>query len=250
MSLKDRGPTSRRHYAVPVIVVGLGLWPLAAAGCHRGAPSASQDADVLPVVRVDGEGQLLTWIDDKGDFHVETRVADVPMMGRDTVRVVDPSRDSPLGESQVFVVDLRQVRADQTYPVRAMSRADFEAIAVARRQQTGPTLANAPPAGSAGGAPAPAAEAASARSASLGPVVIYGAEWCGACHDAARYLRRKGIAYVEKDIEKDPAAAREMQQKLAKNGLRGGSIPVIDVRGKVMVGFSAPDVEAALGKPL
>ena len=44
--------------------------------------------------------------------------------------------------------------------------------------------------------------------------------------------------YVDKDVEKDPAAAREMQQKLAKSGLHEGSIPVIDVRGKVMIGFN------------
>jgi glutaredoxin len=81
-------------------------------------------------------------------------------------------------------------------------------------------------------------------------VVIYGAEWCGACHDAARYLRRKGIAYVEKDIETDPAAAKEMQQKLAKSGIRGGSIPVIDVRGKLMVGFNPGQLDAALGEAL
>jgi glutaredoxin len=81
-------------------------------------------------------------------------------------------------------------------------------------------------------------------------VVIYGAEWCGACHEAARYLRRKGIPYVDKDVEKDPAAAREMQQKLAKSGLHEGSIPVIDVRGKVMVGFNPAEIDAALGEPL
>jgi glutaredoxin len=81
-------------------------------------------------------------------------------------------------------------------------------------------------------------------------VVIYGAEWCSACHDAARYLRRKGVPYVEKDIEKDADAAREMQAKLTRNGLRAGSIPVIDVRGKVMVGFNAGEIDAALGAPL
>jgi glutaredoxin len=79
-------------------------------------------------------------------------------------------------------------------------------------------------------------------------VIIYGAEWCGACHQAAAYLRRKGIPFIEKDIEKDPQAAREMQGKLRSAGVRnGGSIPVIDVRGKVMVGFSPGAVDEALG---
>ncbi|HZU85037.1 MAG TPA: glutaredoxin domain-containing protein, partial [Polyangiaceae bacterium] len=69
-------------------------------------------------------------------------------------------------------------------------------------------------------------------------------------HDAMKYLRRKGIPYVEKDVEKDPAAAREMQQKLARSGLRAGSIPIIDVRGKVMVGFNPAEIDAALGSAL
>jgi glutaredoxin len=205
-------------------------------------------------VKPDSEGLLLTWIDDKGDFHVETRVTDVPLMGKDTVRVVDPSKDEGTHADRIFVVDLRQARADGTFPVRAMTRADFEAIAVARREKNGPTLASANPA-----QPSPSSSVATGQGGQGGAVVqpsaepaiiIYGAEWCGACHDAARYLKSKGIAFVEKDVEKDPAAAREMQAKLAKNGLRSGSIPVIDVRGKVMVGFSAPAIENALGQAL
>ena len=60
------------------------------------------------------------------------------------------------------------------------------------------------------------------------------------------YMKRKGISFIEKDIEKDPGAAREMEAKLSKNGLRGGSIPVMDVRGTIMVGFDPERVEAAL----
>jgi glutaredoxin len=227
---------------------------VAAAGpaCKRGSGgTATADPDAVGIVlKADTDGLLLTWIDDKGDFHVETRVADVPMMGRDAVRVVDPNKDDGTHADRVFVADLRQPGADGKFPVRTMTRADFEAIAVARREKTGPTLASAgptqpspPPAGS-GADPGPV------KPSTQPAVIIYGAEWCGACHEAARYLRSKGIAYVEKDVEKDPSAAREMQQKLAKNGLRSGSIPVIDVRGKVMVGFSAPEIEGALGQAL
>jgi glutaredoxin len=168
------------------------------------------------------------------------------------VRVVDPSRDESSHPDSVFVVDLRQTRADGTYPVRTMTRTDFEAMAVARREKTGPTLASAAPQAPpnpAASALDPAGTDAPRRDART-VVVIYGAEWCGACHEAARYLRRKGIPYVDKDVEKDPAAAREMQQKLAKSGLHEGSIPVIDVRGKVMVGFNPAEIDAALGEPL
>jgi glutaredoxin len=218
--------------------------------CRR-APVAAHDAGAVSVVvRPESQGLLLTWIDDKGDFHVETAVSDVPMMGRDTVRVVDP-RDqvaAPMAEDDVVVADLRQAGPDGSFPVHAMARSAFEALAVARREKTGPTLANPSPQG------APAAPSGSDQPAAPGKiggaVVIYGAEWCGACHEAAKYLRHKGVPYVDKDVEKDPAAAREMQQKLAKNGLSGGSIPVIDVRGKVMVGFNPAEIDAALGQAL
>ncbi len=206
--------------------------------------------DVPLAVKPESEGLLLTWVDDKGDFHVEVRVADVPMMGRDSVRVVDPAREEDTNAERVFVVDLRQIGPDGTYPVRTMTRADFEAIAVARREKNGPTLASAAPPSDSADPSGSEPRAGIAKPEARPLVIIYGAEWCGACHDAARYLRRKGIAFVEKDVEKDPAAAREMQQKLAKSGLQAGSIPVIDVRGKVMVGFNPAEVESALGKPI
>jgi glutaredoxin len=227
---------------------------VAAGGCKRShavPAAAAQPDEPAIVVKAETEGLLLTWVDDKGDFHVETRVADVPLMGRDAVRVVDPNKDEGTHAERVFVVDLRQARPDGSYPVRSMTRADFEAIAVARREKTGPTLASAAaptsaPSGAPNGPPEPGAAATPSRAT----VIIYGAEWCGACHDAARYLRQKGIAYVEKDVEKDPAAAREMQAKLAKSGLRAGSIPVIDVRGRVMVGFNPAQIDGALGQAL
>jgi glutaredoxin len=233
-------------------IVGLfavvGLAVACGAACKRNHTSASHDADEASVVvRPESDGLLLTWIDDKGDFHVETRVADVPIMGRDAVRVTDPNRDEGAHGGDVSVVDLRQPRADGSFPVHMMTRAAFEAIAVARREATGPTLA--------GGPPPPSAipdhpEPQTTKPATRGVVVIYGAQWCGACHDAARYLRRKGIPYVEKDVEADPAAAREMQEKLTRSGMRAGSIPVIDVRGKLMVGFNAAEIDAALGEAL
>jgi glutaredoxin len=224
-----------------------------AEACKRSPASgvAASDETAAIVVRPESEGLLLTWIDDKGDFHVETRVADVPMTGRDAVRVVDPNKDEIAHGDHIAVADLRATGPAGSYPVRTMSRVDFEALAVGRREKTGPTLASAaPPEPSSSAAPSAGTDVGAVKPGAGTTVVVYGAEWCGACHDAARYMRRKGIPYVEKDVEKDPAAAREMQAKLAKNGLRGGSIPVIDVRGKVMVGFNPADIDAALGEAL
>jgi len=219
-----------------------------AVSCKRTHPAEVTASDAPPfIVRDDTEGLQLTWVDDKGDFHIELRVADVPMMGRDAVRVVD-TNSTLLGDpTRVWVADLRQAKPDGTYRVSSMKRSDFEAIAVARREKLGPTLAGGPPPEESPSS-APQGAASAPRDVGLRPlVVVYGAEWCGACHEAERYLKGKGIAFVTKDVEKDPSAAREMQSKLDKAGLHSGSIPVIDVRGKVMVGFNPGAIEAALG---
>ena len=39
-----------------------------------------------------------------------------------------------------------------------------------------------------------------------------------------------------------------MQEKLAKAGRRGGSIPVIDVRGQILVGYSRSELDRAIAK--
>lgn len=203
-------------------------------------------------VRDDSTGLLLTWIDDKGDFHVEQSVADVPLMGRDTVKVIDPDVDDGTHADRVFVVDLRSARPDGSYPVSVMPRSEFDAIAVARRQLRGPTLASASAARSAPPLPPPPTAQGQGRGdMQRRPlVIVYGAQWCGPCHEAAAYLRKKGITFVEKDIERDKAAQREMQTKLTQAGLHAGSIPVLDVGGKMLVGFNPQAVDDALGKTL
>lgn len=76
-------------------------------------------------------------------------------------------------------------------------------------------------------------------------VVIYGASWCGACHIAADYLRHRGIPFVEVDIERESLARAELQGVLELASLpRDRGLPVIEVRGTVMLGFMPCVVEA------
>lgn len=226
------------------------LFSLLLCACPHKKDDGSASRDTTLSVKDESEGLLLTWIDAKGDFHVEQKVTDVPLIGRDAVRVVDPNKDEGTHADKVFVADLRLKSVDGTYPVKSMTRADFDKLAVERREKHGmATLASAAPSASGSAAPVNTVTD-SVQAGNRPPVIIYGAEWCGACHEAAAYLRRKGIPYVEKDIEKDPGAASEMNAKLRRGGLRSGSIPVIDVRGKVMVGFNSQEVDDALGKAL
>jgi glutaredoxin len=199
------------------------------------------------VVTDASEGLLFTWIDEKGEFHIQEKATDIPLAGRDEVRVVDPANYDGDHPDQIWVADLRVPLANGTYVVKPSTRAAFDALAEERRAKNGTTLAKAQKSAepeAPGIMPGVAADAGIARPS----VIVYGASWCGACHEAAAYLKKKGIAFVEKDIEEDANAAREMQVKLAKSGKRTGSIPVLDVKGKIMVGFNPREVDNALGQ--
>lgn len=233
---------------------------LVASACNRATvspPTGEAPSTPTLVVRDDSENLLLTWLDDVGNFHVERRVKDVPAPSRELVRIVDPDKEEGAHGDRIVVADLRAPRPDGTYAVRSMGRTEFDDLAEGRRAKRAPTLANKPPpAASASGTPeAPAAPGAAGAGATAGAVaagkpmvIVYGASWCGACHEATRWLKGRGIAYVEKDIEADAQADREMRAKLSKAGLRGGSIPVIDVGGVVLMGFDPREVQRALGR--
>jgi glutaredoxin-like YruB-family protein len=72
-------------------------------------------------------------------------------------------------------------------------------------------------------------------------VTIYSADWCAFCHAAKDYFDKLGVQYDEKNVEKDPQA---LVDAVNKSGQRG--IPVIDIDGKVIVGFNRPAIDAAL----
>jgi glutaredoxin len=231
---------------VTLLVLALAMLGTFTAGCRKRGEAVAEAAPDPPPVSEASTGLLLTWVDDKGEFHVEQRVADVPAAGREMVKVRDPAHD-PLTGDRIFVTDLRSAGADGSYSVRVVPTNEFEDIAVTRRAKHGIVLA---PRG-AGSAPASAGSGAAAGDVAGRPaVIIYGASWCGPCHQAAAYLKKRGIPFVEHDIEQDSSAAREMQGKLAKAGKHGGSIPVLDVRGRILVGFDANAVEQALGQAL
>ena len=225
-----------------------------AAGCHKAAATAAKDdasAGAAIVVRDDSQGLLLTWIDDKGDFHVEQKATDVPLVGRDAVRVVDPNRDDGAHGDSVYVADLRVLGPDGAFPVHTMTRDDFDALALSRREKgSQPTLATAPPPAATAGSGQESSPSGSASPAGRPTVIVYGASWCSACHQAMAYLKKRGVTFVEKDIEQDAQAASEMNGKLRRAGLTGGSIPVLDVRGRILVGFEPHAVEEALGSPI
>lgn len=69
-------------------------------------------------------------------------------------------------------------------------------------------------------------------------IILYGAEWCVACKKAKEWLTSKGAKFVAKDIDED-GVAEEMAAKLKKAGLGSVGIPILDLAGKIHVGFDA-----------
>lgn len=219
----------------------------ALVGCSKAdASSATKDlgSEQAPVVVTDdAKGLLFTWIDEKGEFHVEEGAGSIPPTQRDHVRVIDPAQQDPPG--QVHLVDLRRKTPEGVYAVTLASRASFDAVAASRRAPvkvaSGAAAEGADSNGDRNGARNGAADVAGRKS-----VVVYGASWCGACQKTRAYLKGKGIPFVDKDIDVDSSAAREMRSKLAKAGMQSQGIPVIDVGGKLMVGFDPNAIEQAL----
>lgn len=73
---------------------------------------------------------------------------------------------------------------------------------------------------------------ASRQPASEAEVVIYATSWCPYCSRAKALLDRKGIDYLEIDVDEEPARRREM---MARAGGRT-SVPQIFIRGRAIGG--------------
>ncbi len=63
-------------------------------------------------------------------------------------------------------------------------------------------------------------------------VVIYSADWCGACRRAKRYMQDEGIDFIERNVDE----RQWKEEMIAKAG--PGGIPVFDVDGQILRGFS------------
>jgi glutaredoxin 3 len=75
------------------------------------------------------------------------------------------------------------------------------------------------------------------------PVIIYSTTWCAFCKRAKSYFDSKGVAYVDKDVEQDAEAYKELMAKIDGN-FQG--VPVIDIKGSIVLGFDQPKIDAAL----
>jgi len=73
-------------------------------------------------------------------------------------------------------------------------------------------------------------------------VVVYTTPTCPYCRMAKDYLAQRGVAYTERDVAADPAAAQELQRLTGQR-----AVPVIQLDGQVVVGFDRRALDRLLG---
>ncbi len=73
-------------------------------------------------------------------------------------------------------------------------------------------------------------------------VIVFSTPTCTYCNAAKRYFREKGIKFNDVDVTRDAAAARDMVRRSGQQG-----VPVIDIGGRIVVGFNRPAIDQLLG---
>jgi glutaredoxin len=221
-----------------------------AVACKKGAPPAPPAAATKSSessTTVSKESPLLyTYVDPKGTFATTDKAEDVPENARRLVRVVDPSKPSldRQDTTKVYAVDLAELLRAGTAQARLFSREAFETGALAQLPPGESSLMSGPH-----GPPLADDLGVDAGAPTDAPVVIlYGTPWCGACKAAKQYLASKHVPFAYKDIENDPAAARELQSKAARMGIPTDRVPILEVRGRLLLGFDRARLDAMLGE--
>jgi len=74
-------------------------------------------------------------------------------------------------------------------------------------------------------------------------VTIYSTPSCGYCNVAKKYFKENNIQFTDFNVMINPQKAQEM---VNKSGQRG--VPVIDINGKIIVGFNQTEIEKSLNR--
>ena len=72
-------------------------------------------------------------------------------------------------------------------------------------------------------------------------VIIYTTPSCSYCTMAKNWFNQNKIKYTEYNVARDMRKADEMVRKSGQMG-----VPVLDVNGRIIVGFDKPKIEQAL----
>jgi glutaredoxin-like YruB-family protein len=74
-------------------------------------------------------------------------------------------------------------------------------------------------------------------------VTLYSTPSCAYCRLAKDYFKSKGVPFTEYNVASDQRKAEEMVRKSGQMG-----VPVIDINGRVIIGFNKPEIDRALSR--
>ncbi len=222
-------------------------------GCRRSTPALPAVDPPLGDLQVLKDGRyLFTYVEQNGAFATTDKPEIIAPEAQKMVRVIDPAQTKLKGSTNIYTTDVNELLRSGKAAARPMSREAFETAAIAQL----PAGASSPRAGQ--GAHPAIASAAHGAAVDAGAVTsppgkavvtIYGTSWCGACRAARAYFAERKIPFADKDVEQDSAAASELAEKAAKMGIPTDRVPILDVRGRLLLGFDPARVEALLGDP-
>ena len=176
----------------------------------KGTISSELIKPKLIEVKSDSTDLLFLYQDAQGEEQRVMTINEIPQELRQKVQVVNLKLSPVERKSRYFVqlFDLRKANVDGTFPGRVLERKLLEdALASAQALPEQPDI------------------------------IMYSTSWCGVCKKARSFMKNEGLAFIEKDIEADKAAARELQEKCERARVPMGGVPVIDVGGALMRGF-------------
>lgn len=73
-------------------------------------------------------------------------------------------------------------------------------------------------------------------------IKIYTTSTCPYCAMLKAFLKEKNISFKELDVGEDRDALKEMREKSGQMG-----VPVVDIEGKIIVGFDREAISRELG---
>ena len=77
----------------------------------------------------------------------------------------------------------------------------------------------------------------------MAKIKVYSTPTCPWCHKAKEYLKEKKIPFEDINVAEDEKGREEMVEKSGQMG-----VPVLDVNGKIIVGFDQAAIEKELEK--
>jgi glutaredoxin len=201
--------------------------------CPKKDPTGSPDAGAEKFEKLtitdEADHFLFTYLLADGSFETVEKIAGVPEEARDQVIVIDTklSPNKRRSSKIIYVADLTQKREDGTYSCRPVSRFKFERDLL---REPGSASSVLPP------------ECKDLADSPKDRVILYSTVWCGVCKATAEFLKKEGIPYEEKDVEKTEGAQQELACKALKSGKRINGVPVLDIGGTLLLGFDRDDI--------